>query len=288
MFKTEPKLMYVLSAMIALLAAVASVGGIVVDDLYRDNQLVASTFYGNDLVTLLVAVPVLIGSLILSARNSLRAQSIWFGMLVYMAYNFAFYLFGAAFNRLFLVYVVLFAASIYTILILLSVLDIDAMAEHFQAGNITKWIGGYMLLVGVILGGIHTSLALDYVFTGQIPELLAMLDHPTSLISALDLSLIVPLHILGAIWLWQRRPWGFLLAIIVNVQGAVYNLVLVASVVSGVRAGVVDDPSEVLLWGTLAMVSLVISIFLLTRLNTQRAMAFILQRQDLETEVEMA
>ena len=79
-----------LSAMIALLAAVASVGGIVVDDLYRDNQLVASTFYGNDLVTLLVAVPVLIGSLILSARNSLRAQSIWFGMLVYMAYNFAF------------------------------------------------------------------------------------------------------------------------------------------------------------------------------------------------------
>ncbi len=288
MFKTEPKLMYVLSAMIALLAAVASVGGIVVDDLYRDNQLVASTFYGNDLVTLLVAVPVLIGSLILSARNSLRAQSIWFGMLVYMAYNFTFYLFGAAFNRLFLVYVVLFAASIYTILILLSVLDIDAMAEHFQAGNITKWIGGYMLLVGVILGGIHTSLALDYVFTGQTPELLAMLDHPTSLISALDLSLIVPLHILGAIWLWQRRPWGFLLAIIVNVQGAVYNLVLVASVVSGVRAGVVDDPSEVLLWGTLAMVSLVISIFLLTRLNTQRSMAFILQRQDLETEVEMA
>ncbi len=273
MFKTKPKTAYVLSVIIALLAVAASVGGIAIADLYRDNDLIASAFFGNDWATLVAAVPLLGGALILSARGSLRAQMVWLGMLLYMAYNFAFYLFGAAFNSLFLVYTALFAIAIFTLIILLRALDIKVIREQFKTSVFIKWISVYMLFVGLFLGGLHISLSLSYIFTGDVPELILMLDHPTSLISALDLSVIVPLHLLGAIWLWQRRPWGYALAIIVNVQGAVYNLALVISVVSEFQAGTVDTLSEVPQWGSIAIVSLAISIFLLGRLEPETVKA---------------
>jgi hypothetical protein len=210
MFKTKPKSAYVLSVIIALLAVAASVGGIAIPGLYRDNHLVASAFYGNDWATLVAAVPLLVGALIFSARGSLRAQMVWLGMLLYMAYNFAFYLFGAAFNSLFLVYTALFAMAIYTLIILVRALDIEVVREQFQTSILIKWISMYMVFVGLFLGGLHLSFSLSYIFTGDVPEMILMLDHPTSLISALDLSVIVPLHLLGAIWLWQcrRQPAG--------------------------------------------------------------------------------
>lgn len=62
---------YILSALVALLAIVASAGGLFIDGLYRDNPFVTAGWYGNDLVTLVVAVPVLVAALILSMRGSL-------------------------------------------------------------------------------------------------------------------------------------------------------------------------------------------------------------------------
>ena len=92
---------HILTVIIAILAIVASAGGLFIDGLYRDNLLVTSGWYGNDLVTLMVAVPLLVVALIFSMRGSQRAHLVWLGMLDYMLYNYAFYLFGTAFNGFF-------------------------------------------------------------------------------------------------------------------------------------------------------------------------------------------
>lgn len=47
-----------LSYLIAGLALVASAGGIFIDGLYRGNDFVVSAWLGNDIVTLVVAVPI--------------------------------------------------------------------------------------------------------------------------------------------------------------------------------------------------------------------------------------
>ncbi|MFN2195339.1 MAG: hypothetical protein ACK2UW_04365, partial [Anaerolineales bacterium] len=97
------KTAYLHTVLVAVLAAAASAGGILLDGLYRDNRWSASQFIGNDYVTLLVAVPLLTLGLWLAARGSGRGQLVWLGVLHYMLYNYAFYLFGAAFNAFFLV-----------------------------------------------------------------------------------------------------------------------------------------------------------------------------------------
>jgi hypothetical protein len=167
MLQTKLRPAYILTAIITILAIAASTGGLFIDGLYRDNLLVTSGWYGNDLVTLVVAVPMLVTALILSMRGSQRAQLIWLGMLDYTLYNYAFYLFGTAFNGFFLVYVALFALSIFALIFGLVALDV-----------------------------------------------------------------VVPWLVLGAIWLWQRPPWGYVLAAIANVKGVVYMLALAATTVS--------------------------------------------------------
>lgn len=267
MLKTKPISAYVLSAIIAVLALVTAAGGLFINGLYQDNSLVTFAFYGNDLVTLLVAVPILVAAAILAMRGSQRARLVWLGMLDYMLYNFAVYLFGAAFNSLFLIYVALFALSIFALIFALVVLDTKGISEQFRAGTPVKWISGYMLLVALFLGGFHISLSLSYVFTGQVPQMIVAVGHPTNLIAALDLSMVTSVYVLGAIWLWKRQPWGYVLAATANVKGAVYNLALAASTVSAVRAGASEDLSQVALWGSIGTGCLIASLFLLGNLG---------------------
>jgi hypothetical protein len=89
----KSKAPYTLSVLIAVLATIASAGGLLLNGLYRDNAFVTTTWLGNDAVTLFLAVPLLVGSLFFSGRGSLKAQLIWMGALDYMLYNYAFYLY---------------------------------------------------------------------------------------------------------------------------------------------------------------------------------------------------
>ncbi len=58
-----------LSFFIAALAAIEAAGGLLLPGLYRDNLFVSSDWKGNDLVTLVIAVPILVVALVLAARG---------------------------------------------------------------------------------------------------------------------------------------------------------------------------------------------------------------------------
>ena len=105
-----------LTILIAVLDLVASAGGLFFDNLYRDNAFVTAVWRGNDVVTLLVAVPLLMIAFLLTKRGAKQALLIWLGLLDVILYAYAFYLFAAAFNWFFLIYVALFTSSIFALL----------------------------------------------------------------------------------------------------------------------------------------------------------------------------
>lgn len=144
MLSTRLKLAYIFSAIVAILSIVASVGGLLLDNLYQDNFLVTSTWYGNDLVTLLLAVPALVTALFLTWRGSQKVQLVWLGTLIYTLYNYAFYLFGSAFNRFFLIYVALFTLSVFALISGLGTLDVNRITQQFCPQTPVNWIGGYI------------------------------------------------------------------------------------------------------------------------------------------------
>ena len=258
---------FILSVIILLFMALASSGGLFIDSLYQDNYLVTSGWYGNDLATLLLAVPVMAVSLILSKRGSLRAQLVWLGMLFYSLYNYAFYLFGAAFNSLFLVYVSIFTLSIFALIFGIYSVNVRVILEHFKPGTPVKKIGGFMIIVALFLGLFHVAVSMNYVFTGQLPEMIVVLDQSTNLISALDLSLTVSFGLFGAILLWKRRAWGYVVAVIWNVKSAVYLTALSAATVSGFLAGASDNMIELALWAPIGVGCLISLVVLLKNME---------------------
>lgn len=268
MSDTKPRLAYILSALIAVLTLIAAGGGLLMDDLYQGNALLVAGWQGNDLVTLIVALPALIASLILSVRGSRQAQLVWLGMLAYTLYNFAYYLFGAAFNSFFLLYVTLLDLSMFALVFALVRLDIPDIGRRFRSTTPVRWIAGYMVFVAIGLTVVYGAESLRFVTTGRVPEIVTNTGHLTNIVFALDLSLVVPWFVLGAIWLWQRRPWGYVLATILNVKGAVYMLALSAVTVSAVRAGASDDLAQVGIWGTIGLGSLVASLLLLRNVES--------------------
>lgn len=263
MFRKEPTAALIISWIIAGLLVLASASGLFLKSLYRDNMLVTAGWHGNDIVTLYIAVPLLVAALIISKRGVVQAQFIWLGLLDYTLYNYAFYLFGAAFNRFFLIYVLLFTLSIFALLFSLPKIEIQILSQRFHQRTPVKWISGYMIFVALGLSAIEVGQSLNFVFTGTIPPVIENVEHPTNVVFALDLSLVVPFFILGAIWLWKRHPWGFIIAVILNVKGTVYMLALTVVSIFQVQAGITKAAGQTPIWGALMIGSLVASIFLL-------------------------
>jgi len=271
MFDSKPTTAYILSVVIVFLSITASAGGLLFNNLYQDNAFVTAVWRGNDLVTIFAAVPILIAVIIFSMRGSQHAQLIWFGMLDYTLYNFAFYLFGAAFNGFFLIYTALVALSIAALIFGLLKIDVRGIVQKFRQATPTKWISAYMLFTAVGLTAVYVLQSVRYIFTSQVPNIIERTGHITSVVPALDLTLLVPWIILGAVWLWRRQPWGYIITAILAVKGTVYTLALTAASLSASRAGYTESSSEVPLWAVLSMGFLAASALLLANLRKSRS-----------------
>ncbi len=72
MVQEKMKVPYILSAALATLMVVQAVLGRVFPGQYRDVEWIRLTWFGNDWVTLVVAAPLLVASLLLARRSSIR------------------------------------------------------------------------------------------------------------------------------------------------------------------------------------------------------------------------
>jgi hypothetical protein len=230
--------------------SVASIAGLVMHGLYQDPPSTASMLRGYDLVTLLVAVPLLAAALWGVRRGSVRAQLVWVGMLAYGGYNYGLYVFGSAFNALFLVHVAAFSSSVFAFAFALSALDVSGIAARFSPRTPVRWISGLLAFLALGLGGMWIVNALGFAMTGETPQGSALVETPAvvHLGYTLDLSLLVPGYALAAVLLWRRAAWGYLLAAAVLVSGTVHQLGYLVALPFQVRADVAGatavDPGE--------------------------------------------
>lgn len=251
MKKTIYRVPIVLSSIIIILSVIVSAGGIFTNDLYQDNELVKAVWLGNDIVTLFVVLPIMIVALVFSIRNSLRAQLIWKGTLWYMVYNYIFYMYGAVFNKFFLLYVGIFTLSGYALILLLMKIDLKKLSEKISSKIPVKWISGYMLFFAMFIGSLWIVQSLSFVFTNEVPLGITQTDHPTGVVFATDLSFLVSTLIVGGILLWKREVWGYLISIIALTKGMLYPLVLVTGgTIAYQKTGNWDSlmPGYILLW----------------------------------------
>jgi len=262
--RTELLVSIVVGVLMALQAAL----GLLFPGSYRDVEWITLTWFGNDLVTLALAVPLLLGSALAASRGSMRGRLVWIGVLGYGVYNYAFYVLGASLNPFFAIYAASFVASAAGLIIGLSGTDTVRVAQSFLPQTPVRLIGGYYVFVAVGLSMVWLGMWAAYVFAGRptpVPE------ESFRLVAALDLTLMVPALALGGVLLWRRSPWGFVIAAAAGVQASMYLTVLtlnsaIAIVVRGVPA-----PGELPVWGTLMLMTSFATVVLLKSSRTHES-----------------
>jgi hypothetical protein len=228
------KISHHLSILILFLTSIATIGGLTINILYRDNEFYKLLWQTNDWVSLALVMPLLATSLYFSKKGAVRAQLLWMGLLAYLFYNYAFYLFGAAFNWFFLLYAAIMALSLYALVIGLWHLDVPGIGRFFNPKTPVKWIAVFLVLMALPLAIVEIGQCLQFIATGELPI------SPT-LIFALDLTFIIPNMLLAAVLLWRRNAWGYVIGAIMLVKGITYGAVLS---LSATRLALSDMPEK--------------------------------------------
>jgi hypothetical protein len=226
-----------------------SLTGLLFPGQYRDAEWIKATWIGNDWVTLVVAMPLLVASRAF-AKASVRGLLLWAGVLAYAVYNYAYYLFGAALNVFFPLYL---SALVVAALALMSALphwDLAGIARNFRPGTPVRIVGGYFLFVGLGLASVWLAIWAAHMFAGRPTPIDS---EAFKLVAALDSVLMVPALVIGGMLLWRRRAPGYAVAAVAGVQASLYLVVLSINAAIAITRQLVAWPGELVVWVPLAL-----------------------------------
>ena len=200
--RQRPIIWYVLSLLIALLTATVSIASILNRATIYPSEELQQAFLTNDIINLILGIPILIGAIWFSWRGSWVGLLLWPGAIVFGLYNYVVYLFGMPFTVFFPAHLAIVTLSIFTSIGLIASID---------SGEIKDALEG--LVPEKISGGILTGFGLLFIllaFSGLIDPLVN-----NTLVMRTELALIVAdvivssALIIGGLLLWGRHALGY-------------------------------------------------------------------------------
>lgn len=215
--------------------------------LYKHDSLFsAAGFRGTDLVTLVVAVPLLIYAIVSYQRGSLRGGLLLTAMLSYCLYYAASMAFGAFYNILLLVYTAALGVSLNAFILTVLAVDRQTLARRIAVTMPRKAIGRFLIAAGIIVAMVWLSGIIPSLISGEAP---AVAGHYTTIITyPLDLGLIAPYAVVAGVLVLRRAPIGFVFAAPMLVLCALIGLVVVAQTVFQLKAGVQLTAGEAIIY----------------------------------------
>jgi len=200
--KRNLKLVYILSLIIACLFAFTSISGILLGSTIYPTDELFNNFISNDIVNLLIGLPIILASIVLTLRGKLIGLLFWPGSLLFVIYNYIIYILAMPLNWVVLLYLTLIILSVYIIIKLFSIID-GKKIQQSLTGVVHERISGAILV------------ALGFLFILQ--ALGAMIDPVMNQIQITETELAVhisdfmisPFLVVGGILLWRRKALGY-------------------------------------------------------------------------------
>lgn len=182
-----------------------------------------------DVINLFIGLPLFAVAIYLSQRNSLRGRLLLGSLLFYFFYVYLMAMTGYAFNRLFLVYVAIFALSAVAFFLNLHNIDVAHLPAQVSARFPRRLFIGFTFAVSAVLVFLWLGRIVPIMANDRFPPDIAGL---TTLVShGIDLGIVVPLMLSAGILLWRRSPWGYLLTSVSLGYGLLMSITLPAFIV---------------------------------------------------------
>ena len=215
--------------------------------LYKNDSIaVASQAIGQDIVTLIVGLPLLLISLFFYRKNLLKGKLLLAGVLGYFLYTYTSYVFLSMYNSFFLIYVMLMSLSFYAFTLTMISFHLESISSCFSEKLPVKLIGGFLIFISFAIGMMWIGRILPALKQGTLPEVLE--QYSTLTIQALDLGFVAPTAILAGILLIKRKAFGYLLATVMCIKEATMLTAISAMIIVQIYSGVNVNFGEVIMF----------------------------------------
>ena len=205
---------------------------------FYDTVSSTAQMQGNDLITLVVGLPLLVVSTWMAFRGSLRGRLLLTGTLGFILYTYMSMSTLTSFNALFVVYIALFTLSMYAFILSMMSFDLQDLPKHFSEKLPRGWIAGLMF----VIAGFFALAWLGRIFAALQPGTVPALENTTTMvIQFMDLGLIAPAAVLGGILILRRSAWGYLLSSIMMTKGVTLGLAVSTMAINMALKGVPDS-----------------------------------------------
>jgi hypothetical protein len=232
---------------------------------YDGADLVAQAV-PQDMVTLVIGIPLLAVALLLYRRNSLRGKLLLGGTLAYFLYTYTSLAIGSAFNPLFLVYVALFSLSLYGFIMAMLAVDLPSLPGAFGDRLPRKTLAVFLFFCAAFLILAWLGRIVPALLSGTTP--MGMSTSTTLFIQVMDLGIIVPMMILAGVQLLRRRPIGYLLTGVGILKFMTMGLALDAMILGQYLAGVPLSVAEAAIFILISAVSAGMAVVVLRAVRT--------------------
>jgi len=202
-----------------------------------DSRLVGAGFRGTDVITLLVAIPMLLIGYAKYRHGSLRGHLILTAALFYFLYNGASMTFAASFNPLFLVYVALFSSSVFALIYVLIKFDCIDLSKRIRDRFPHRGIAIFLFVAGIGTLFLWISELITPIIQGTAPEIIG--PYTTLFTHGFDSALITPAAVMTGIFLLKRKPWGYVLSAPIMIFCTMIGVVVIAQTISQTMEGIV-------------------------------------------------
>lgn len=221
--------------------------------LYSEDSIsVASQGIAQDVITLALGVPLLIISLYLVRKGSLKGRLLLTGTLGYFLYTYVSYVFLWMYNIMFIVYVIVMSLSFFAFILSMMSYDINNIKSAFNNKLPVKFLGGFQIFFAIALCLLWMGKLLPTITDRAIP---VGLEHYTTLvIQGLDLGFIVPVAFLSGVLLIKRKPFGYLLSSVIIMKGFTMGAALSAMIIGQYIAGVNMSIIEIIMFPLFSLI----------------------------------
>lgn len=211
----------------------------------RDSASGAAQERAQDLVTLVLGLPLLAAGFLLSRNRSFGGSLLLGGGLGYFLYCYGMMAVGTAYNEFFLLYVAIFAASLWAFALCLASIDADGLAAACARSYPRRWVASLSLTIGLFLAlNWLGSIVLPSLTSGRPPK--GLEAYSTLFVQALDLGVLVPAAFVTAFWLFRCDHRGFLLGTVLMVKGTAEGLAVATMGFNMLRLGISESLPMVL------------------------------------------
>jgi hypothetical protein len=157
-----------------------------------------------------IAGLLILAAVMMRGRHAVTAGFAWLGALAYLAYNSVLLLFGTPFNRAFLLYVAVLGLSLWTAAVALPAIDHEAIRSRFSARTPARGVAIYIWVVAALNALVWLRAIVPALGSARPSQLLDGAGMTTNPIYVQDLVFWLPLAMVVATALWQRRAWAYL------------------------------------------------------------------------------